>query len=99
MKKLESYSFLKANIEKCKIAWIGLSKYKTDKPVKCKLVSLVYDTVKNLGVYFSYDRNTSENKSFLNIVDDDGTVTNIWRQRWVCLWLTRHTLLNRQLSL
>ena len=79
------YFSKKANIDQREIAWIGLSKYKMDKPVKCRLVSLVKDLVRILDIYFSYNWNISENKYFLSLVGDVRTSTNIWSQRWLTL--------------
>ena len=98
VKKFETFSSLKANIDKCEIGWIVHSKYEADKPVKFKLVSQVKDLVKVIGVYFSNDRNISKKKNFLNLVDDARTVTNIWRKQWLTLAGTIQVL-NHQLSL
>ena len=44
------------NVEKCEACWIDRSKSDTDKPVKCKWISLMNNAIKILGTHFSYNK-------------------------------------------
>ena len=52
-RKFGEFSSLHANVEAC---WIGHSKCRTDKPVNCKVTSLIRSSIKILGVRYSYNR-------------------------------------------
>ena len=56
MKKFGTFSSLNASIEKCEVCWIGQSRFRKDRPVNCKLTSLVTSSIKILGVHFSYNK-------------------------------------------
>ena len=56
MSKFGEFSSLRANVEKCEACWIGRSKCRTDKPVNCKVTSLIRSLIKILGVHYSYNR-------------------------------------------
>ena len=72
IKKYGIFSSLKMNVEKCEACWIGRSKGDTDKPVKCKLISLTNNTIKILGTHFSYNKLLEKKMNF-------------WKQRWLSL--------------
>ena len=73
------------NVEKCEACWIGRSKGDTDKPVKCKWISLTNNTMKILGTHFSYNKLLEKEMNFYNLVTDCRTLLNIWKQRWLSL--------------
>ena len=51
MRKFGEFSSLHANVEKCEACWIGCSECRTDKPVNCKVTSLIRSSIKILGVH------------------------------------------------
>ena len=73
------------NVEKCEACWIGRSKGDTDKPVKCKWISLTNNIIKILGTHFSYNKLLVKKMNFYNLVTDCRTLLNIWKQRWLSL--------------
>ena len=50
------FSSLHTNVEKCEACWIRSSECRTDKPVNCKVTSLIRSSIKILGVHHSYNR-------------------------------------------
>ena len=85
MRKFGEISSLHANVEKCEACWIGRSKCRTDKPVNCKVTSLIRSSIKILGVHYSYSREVAEDKNFSELTKGVKTVLNIWRQRYLTL--------------
>ena len=85
MRKFGEFSLLHANVEKCEACWIGCSKCRTDKPVNCKVTSLIRSSIKILGVHYSYNREVAEDKNFSELTKGMKTVLNIWRQRYLTL--------------
>ena len=73
------------NVEKCEACWIGRSKGDTDKPVKCKWISLTNNTIKIVGTHFSYNKLLEKKMNFDNLVTDCRDLVNIWKQRWLSL--------------
>ena len=73
------------NVEKCEACWIGRSNGDTDKPVKCKWISLTNNTTKILGTHFSYNKLLEKKMNFYKLVTDCRTLLNIWKQRWLSL--------------
>ena len=73
------------NVEKCEACWIGRSKCDTDKPVKCKWMSLTNNTIKILGTHFSDNKLLEKKMNFCSLVTDCRTLLNIWKQRWLSL--------------
>ena len=85
MRKLGEFSSLHANVEKCEACWIGHSKCRTDKPVNCKVTSLIRSSIKILVVHYSYNREVAEDKNISELTKGMKTVLNIWRQRYLTL--------------
>ena len=56
IKRYRLFSSLKINVEKREDCWVGRSKADTDKPVKCKWISLTNNAIKILGTHFSYNK-------------------------------------------
>ena len=76
---------IKMNVEKCEACCIGRSKGDTDKPVKCKWISLTNNTIKILGTHFSDNKLLEKKMNFYSLVIDCWTLLNIWKQRWLSL--------------
>ena len=85
MRKFGEFSSLHANVEKCEAYWIGRSKCRTDKPVNCKVTSLIGSSIKILGVHYSYNREVAEDKNFSDLTKSMKIVLNIWKQRYLTL--------------
>ena len=86
MRKFREFSSLHANVKKREACWIGRSKFRTYKPVNCKVTSLIRSSIKILGVHYSYNREVTEDKNFSELTKSMKTVLNIWRQRYLTLW-------------
>ena len=78
MKLYEVFSSLRVNVDQSEPCWIGRSKGWTDKPLKCKWVCLQTDSIKILGIYFSYDKQIANNKNFIRLIIDSRALLNIW---------------------
>ena len=65
------------NVEKCEAYWIGRSKGDTEKPVKCKWISLTNNAIKILGTHFSYNKLLEKKMNFYNLVTDCRTILKI----------------------
>ena len=85
MRKFDEFSLLHANVEKCEACWTGRSKCRTDKPVNCKVTSLIRSSIKILGAHNSYNREVAEDKNFSELTKGMKTVLNIWRQWYLTL--------------
>ena len=70
------------NVGKCEACWIGRSEGNTEKPVKCKWISLTNNTIKILGTYYSYNKLLEKKMNFYNLVTDCRTILNM---RWLSL--------------
>ena len=66
MKTFGTFSSLNASIEKCEVCWIGQSRFRKDRPVKCKLTTLATSSIKILGVHFSMMREEGRD---INVTD------------------------------
>ena len=86
MKVYEAFSSLRVNVDKSEACWIGRSKGRTDKPLKCRWVCLQTDAIKILGIYFSYDKQIANNKNFIRLIIASRALLNIWNQRWLSLY-------------
>ena len=86
MKLYEVFSSLRENVDKSGACWIGRSKGRTDKPLKCKWVCLLTDAIKILSTYFSYDKQIATNKNFIRLIIDSRALLNLWNQWWLSLY-------------
>ena len=84
-KYFQEYSSLKFNVEKCEACWIGRVKGKSSKPIQCKWINLNQNSIKILGVHFSYNKQLEEKMNFYQVTTDCRTLLNIWKQRWLSL--------------
>ena len=62
------FSGLKANIEKCEIAGIGSLKGVTEAVCGLKCVDLLNNTIKILGIHFSYNKNVQMQNIFITTI-------------------------------
>ena len=84
MKTFGTFSSLNASIKKCEVCWIGQSRFRKDRPVNCKLTSLVTSSIKTLGVHFSY-KEIADDKNFSDLLNCMRSVLNIWHQHYLTL--------------
>ena len=85
MKLFSNFSDLKPNLDKCEIAGIGVLKGVTWALCGLKSVDLTQQTIKILGIHFSYNKNLSDELNFTNIVKKIETLLRIWCQRSLTL--------------
>ena len=78
MKTLGTFPSLNASIEKFEVCWIGQFKFPKDRPVNCKLNSLVTSSIKILGVRFSYKKEIADDKNFSDLLNCMQLVLNTW---------------------
>ena len=76
MKTYGTFPSLNDSIEKCEICWIAKSRFRKDRPVKCKLTSLVASSIKILGVHFSYNKEIADDKNFSDLLSCMRSVLN-----------------------
>ena len=76
-----TFSGLKPNISKCEIASIGV--LKGVKVVVCgmKCIDLSIDTIKVLGIHFSYNKKLELEKNFLRVVSKMQKPLRLWHFR------------------
>ena len=80
------YSGLKPNISKCSFAGIGNKKGILNKAIcEMKGIDLTVDTIKILGVYFSYNKKKMNEDNFTKVVANIQNILRLWRMR--CLTL------------
>ena len=60
------FSSLKIKLNKYEACWLGTAKNRCTKPIDCRWVCLVSDSVRILGSYVSYDKNLTNKLNFLN---------------------------------
>ena len=83
--KFSFYSGLKLNASKSEICGIGAKKGETVDLFGAKCINLENDTIKILGVYFSYDKNLMDDKNFLTIITKIESTLALWRKRLLTL--------------
>ena len=76
-----SFTGLKTNLSKCKVA--GISALKGVKVAVCgiKCICLTKEAIKILGVFFSYDNNLQLENNFRKTILNIKRILNMWRQR------------------
>ena len=78
MKKFEVFSSLKINEEKCEAGWIGKAKIAcVTKIISCKWRSMTQNTIKILGVHFSYDKKLADKENFCKPIIDGRALLNV----------------------
>ena len=84
-KVFSSFAGLKPNFSKCEIAGIGVLKGVKMAVCGMKAVDLTTDTVKILGVHFSYNKQIQNEKNFLKSITDIQNVLKAWSMRKLTL--------------
>ena len=84
------FSGLKANKTKCEIAGIRVLNRVQVAPYSMKCVNLNNETVKILGVHFSYNKNLEQDKNFCKHIFKIENILKLWRMRQLTLegWIT-----------
>ena len=72
------FSGLKANIGKCEIAGIVSLKGVTEAVCGLKSIDLSNDTIKILGIYFSYSKNVQMHNNFISTIKKIQQVLGLW---------------------
>ena len=85
MKTFDTFSSLNVSTENCEVCWIGQSRFRKDRPVNCKLTSLVTSSIKILGMHFSYDKEIADDKHFSDLLNCVQSVPNTCHQRYLIL--------------
>ena len=62
LKYFSNFSSLNINNEKSEVSWIGNEKYRIDKYGSFQWKSLTSNTLKILGIYFSYNKHLKDRK-------------------------------------
>ena len=78
-------SGLRANIEKCEIAGIGSLKGVTEAVCGLKSVDLSNDTIKILGIHFSYNKKVHMQNNFIAMIKKIQQVLCSWNSRTLTL--------------
>ena len=79
------YSGLRLNESKTEICGIGVKRGVDIALCGMKSVNLLTDSVKVLGVYFSYNEEISKEKNFINVINKIEKVLAVWRMRSLTL--------------
>ena len=81
------FSGLKGNFSKCEIAGLGLGSLKGVLEAACSLksINLTTNTIKILGVHFSYNSTLKVQNNFLDTVKSIQQVLRFWNRRILLL--------------
>ena len=79
------YSGLRLNETKTEICGIGVKRGEEIALCGMKSVNLLTDSVKILGVHFSYNEEISKEKNFINVINKIEKVLAVWRMRSLTL--------------
>ena len=75
------FSGLKLNVAKCELCGIGLLKGVETALCEVKNVNLETESIKILGVHFTYNKTLFTDKNFISVVDKIENVLKMWRLR------------------
>ena len=84
-KVFSCFSGLKPNINKCEIAGLGVLKGVQEAVCGLQNIDLTNDTIKILGVHFSYNKNVQKEKNYLTTVKKIQKALNVWTTRALTL--------------
>ena len=84
-KLFSKFSGLKPNILKCEVAGIGSLKGVKMAVCGIKCIDLTTETIKILGVHFSYNQKLKTQKNFVKSITNMQNVLNLWRMRNITL--------------
>ena len=86
LSEFSKISSLSVNYDKSEIAWIGSEK-ESDKPVLgMKNINLTTDTIRILGIYFTYNQKLLIEQNFDRVLNNFRTVLNIWKGRTLSIY-------------
>ena len=80
------YSSLKINVNKSEISWIGKWKNKADNPNNLNLIDLNKETIKILGIHYSYNKKLMNERNFMKAFSNFKTVLNMWKTRQLTIY-------------
>ena len=80
-----SFSGLRSNFTKCKIAGIGVLKSVNVALCGMKCLDLTKECIKILGVHISYNRKLQDNKNFCDTIKNISNSIKLWRVRHLSL--------------
>ena len=75
------YSGFTLNKSKCEVSGIGVKKGVKTAFCNVKNINLVLNSMKVLGVYYSYDKDKCQSKNFTSVIEKMEKVLNIWKSR------------------
>ena len=85
LKLFSKFPGLKPNILKCEVAGIGPLKGVKMAVCGIKCIDLTTETIKILGMHFSYNHKLQIQKNFLKNITNMQNVLNLWRTRNITL--------------
>ena len=86
LSEFSKISSLSVNYDKSEIAWIGSEK-ESDKPVLgMKNINLTTDTIRILGIYFTYNQKLLIEQNFDRVLNNFRTVLNILKGRTLSIY-------------
>ena len=83
--KFSKYSGLNVNTDKCEICGIGVKRGELIALCGMKCVNLELESIKILGVHYSYNKDVVKEKNFLNVIESIENVISVWRMRKLTL--------------
>ena len=81
-----TFSGFKLNFSKCELCGIGVLKGVETALCNVKNVNLTNNSIKVLGVYYSYDKNICEEKNFISTIKKIENVLKVWKMRNLTLY-------------
>ena len=80
------FSCMKINRSKCELAGIGVKRNVQTALAGVKNVSLVHDSIRVLGVHFSYDIKVYTDRNFLDCIKKIQSVVKVWNMRFLSIY-------------
>ena len=80
-----AFSGFNLNKSKCEVSGIGVKKGVKTALCNIKNVNLLNNSIKVLGVHYSYDTNVYQSKNFTAVIEKIEKVLNIWKSRSLTL--------------
>ena len=84
-KVFSCFSGLKPNINKCEIAGLGILKGAQEAVCGLQKIDLTNDTIKILGMHFSYNKKIQTERNYLTTVKKNQKALNVWITRTLTL--------------
>ena len=76
-----TFSGLKPNKSKCEITGLGALKEVKLALYGMEYIDLMFNAIKILGIYYSYDKNIENQENFINLVLKIEKLSRLWRMR------------------